>query len=70
MVLDLSLGTCPMSSVKNTPIVLMNCVSYVAGSEQQVEQPVDFQFAQTELMMNEMSSGAFLLPTIQQPSTS
>ena len=27
------------------------------GSEQQVEQPVDFQFAQTELMMNEISSG-------------
>ena len=27
------------------------------GSEQQVEQTVDFQFAQTELMMNEMSAG-------------
>jgi len=25
-----------------------------------VEQPVDFQFAQTELMMNEIGSGAYL----------
>lgn len=31
--------------------------SFFAGSEQQVEQTVDFQFAQTELMMNEISSG-------------
>ena len=31
--------------------------SFSAGSEQQVEQTVDFQFAQTELMMNEISSG-------------
>ena len=30
---------------------------FSAGSEQQVEQTVDFQFAQTELMMNEISSG-------------
>lgn len=29
----------------------------ISESEQQVEQPVDFQFAQTELMMNEISSG-------------
>ena len=25
-----------------------------------MEQPVDFQFAQTELMMNELGSGTFL----------
>lgn len=34
----------------------INCPR-LPGSEQQVEQPVDFQFAQTELMMNEISSG-------------
>ncbi|XP_015748717.1 PREDICTED: kinesin-like protein KIF13A, partial [Acropora digitifera] len=34
----------------------INCPR-LSESEQQVEQPVDFQFAQTELMMNEISSG-------------
>ncbi|RMX45203.1 hypothetical protein pdam_00021088 [Pocillopora damicornis] len=34
----------------------INCPR-LPGSEQQVEQTVDFQFAQTELMMNEMSAG-------------
>jgi len=34
----------------------INCPR-LPGSEQQVEQPVDFQFAQTELMMNEIGSG-------------
>lgn len=45
--------------------VCINDVYYflfsLLGSEQQVEQPVDFQFAQTELMMNEISSGIFML---------
>ncbi|XP_022806565.1 kinesin-like protein KIF13B [Stylophora pistillata] len=34
----------------------INCPR-LPGSEQQVEQTVDFQFAQTELMMNEMNAG-------------
>lgn len=42
--------TCPINKT----------IFYLAGSEQQVEQPVDFQFAQTELMMNEIGSGTFL----------
>jgi len=41
------------------PIQLIRSCYCPAGSEQQVEQPVDFQFAQTELMMNEIGSGAF-----------
>ncbi|XP_015777124.1 PREDICTED: kinesin-like protein KIF13A [Acropora digitifera] len=36
----------------------INCPR-LSESEQQVEQPVDFQFAQTELMMNEISSVHF-----------
>ena len=32
----------------------------LSGSEQQAEQPVDFQFAQTELMMNEISAGIYM----------